>query len=464
MISAVPVIEPWRLLRAALIVLALTSCTRAVSTQIIDAGRFGQVRVFRPSGAPRGVVFLFSDSTGWSDQWSRVAQSLRAQRAAVIGVDLPSYLANIRKSGDGCHYLVSEIEDFSKRIQHDLGSQEYFSPVLAGLGEGATLAYAALAQAPAATVAGAVVVDPEAVLQTRVALCPGAPSQAATGGGFSYRARAGLPGFLRVSSRGASPPEFAPIAEIEPVLADAAPPLDRLAVAVSAALAAGHATKGSLHDLPLVEVPTVGSGRCMAVIYSGDGGWRDIDKTLGEILAREGTPVVGVDSLRYFWRAKTPERVAADLAAIIGHYGDLWGRDRVALIGYSFGAVILPFAINRLPAADKARVVQISLLGLEARATFEFKMSGWLSQVGVGADPYAKGPLVLPELLRIDLARVQCVYGDEEADSLCRTPELAGAEIIRTGGGHHFDGDYAALAQRILDGLRRRAGNSGGRE
>jgi type IV secretory pathway VirJ component len=88
-------------------------------------------------------------------------------------------------------------------------------------------------------------------------------------------------------------------------------------------------------------------------------------------------------------------------------------------------------------------------------------MSGWLSQVGVGADPYAKGPLVLPELLRIDLARVQCVYGDEEADSLCRAPELAEAEIIRTGGGHHFDGDYAALAQRILDGLRRRAGKDG---
>jgi type IV secretory pathway VirJ component len=176
MIPAVPVIEPWRLLRAAVIVLALTSCTRAVSTQFIDAGRFGQVRLFRPGGAPRGVVFLFSDSTGWSDRWSRLAESLRAQRVAVIGVDLPSYLANLRKSGDGCHYLVSEIEDLSKRIQHELGSQEYFSPVLAGVGDGATLAYAALAQAPQQRSPGQWS-SIQAVLQTRSRFAPRAPSQ-----------------------------------------------------------------------------------------------------------------------------------------------------------------------------------------------------------------------------------------------------------------------------------------------
>jgi type IV secretory pathway VirJ component len=30
------------------------------------------------------------------------------------------------------------------------------------------------------------------------------------------------------------------------------------------------------------------------------------------------------------------------------------------------------------------------------------------------------------------------------------------AEVVRTEGGHHFDGDYDALAQRILEGARRR--------
>ena len=136
------------------------------------------------------------------------------------------------------------------------------------------------------------------------------------------------------------------------------------------------------------------------------------------------------------------------------------GLDRewqVALIGYSFGAGILPFALNRLPPAERAEVVQLSLLGLEARAPFEFHVSGWLEQAGLARDADSDAPLVLPELMQVDPALVQCVYGEEERDSLCRAPELAAVEKIHTTGGHHFDGDYAGLAARILAGLERRA-------
>ena len=59
---------------------------------------------------------------------------------------------------------------------------------------------------------------------------------------------------------------------------------------------------------------------------------------------------------------------------------------------------------------------------------------------------------MLPELARLDLARVQCFYGQEEGQTLCSDPELGPAEVIQTTGGHHFDGDYEALAKRILEG------------
>jgi len=97
-------------------------------------------------------------------------------------------------------------------------------------------------------------------------------------------------------------------------------------------------------------------------------------------------------------------------------------------------------------------VVQLTLLGLEPNAPFEIDVSGWLG--GVDHD----APAVLPELQRLDLGRVQCFYGADEEATLCPAPELAKAEIIRTEGGHHFDGDYDALAVRILDGARRRLG------
>jgi type IV secretory pathway VirJ component len=428
--------------RAALLVLvvALAGCGRgAPPPETRDAGRLGPVALFRPDGAPRALVFLFSDAAGWSPAWTGAAETLRARGAAVVGVDLARYLAGLAASPDGCHYLVSELEERSQRWQRELGVDAYRSPILAGAGAGGTLAEAALAQAPAATLAGAWVADPAPALATRVPLCPGAPSHAVAGEGFAYDLPASLPGALH---------------RVEP---GPAPAPERLALALAAALDADGAEAIALRGLPLVELPSARPGPFLAVIFSGDGGWRDLDKTIGEELAAAGVAVVGVDSLRYFWRAKTPERVAADLAAIVREYGKRWGRSQVALIGYSFGAGVLPFAVNRLPAAERARVVQLTLLGLEPRAPFAFHVAGWLEQVGVAADPYRDALPVLPELVRIDPRLVQCVEGADEPDSLCRAPELAGVERITTSGGHHFDGDYLALGRRILAGLERRA-------
>jgi type IV secretory pathway VirJ component len=53
---------------------------------------------------------------------------------------------------------------------------------------------------------------------------------------------------------------------------------------------------------------------------------------------------------------------------------------------------------------------------------------------------------------------IQCFYGEDESDSACPALAEKKAEIIRAGRGHHFGGDYDALARDILAGLRRRAG------
>ena len=70
----------------------------------------------------------------------------------MLEVDLSDYLARLEESSDrDCHYLISEVEGTSKRLQRELGLTRYLSPILAGTGMGSALAYAALAQAPAAT-------------------------------------------------------------------------------------------------------------------------------------------------------------------------------------------------------------------------------------------------------------------------------------------------------------------------
>ena len=422
------------------IVVAVTvlaaACRPGLRTIVRNEGRLGAVRVIAARRPSAGTVFVFSDLDGWTSALENGARRLAARGAIVVGVDLPVYLENLRRSTDGCHYVVAELEDLSHRLERKMRLEAYHSPLLAGVGAGATLAYAALSQAPAATIAGAAGVDPAPALATRVPLCPGAAATQDSHGGFRYATGVPLPAPWRVKTLRA---------------ADVGDSLVDLVVPMLAVPAADDAIAAALPGLPLVVLAAPDHGAFAAVIYSGDGGWRDLDKTIGETLARRGVPVVGVDSLRYFWHAKPPARVASDLAAIMAAARAAWGDRSFLLVGYSFGAGILPFAVNRLPPADRARVLQVSLLGLEARAPFEIEVGGIL-----GRAPSASAPLVAPEVERLDPALLQCFYGEQEPATLCRDPALAHAELIRTAGSHHFDGNYAALADRILTGASRR--------
>jgi len=411
------------------------------------------VSVSTPARPPDALVFVFSDLKGWTAAYDGVARTLAGMGVVVVGVDVPQYVRNLAASNDGCHYVIAEIEDLSERLQRDFHFVRYQSPILAGIGAGGALTYAALAQSPSATIAGAVSVDPVAVLQTKVPLCAGAPNAPAEGGGFIYGPQTQLNGWWRISPATPLPPEFAAVVEQSKgqVVDVRGTPLERLLAVVRSSLSGAKRASSALADLPLTELPAERPGPAMAVIYSGDGGWRDIDKQIGEAMAQNGMPVVGVDSLRYFWRAKPPGEIASDLSQIIRHYGAEWNTPKVVLVGYSFGAGILPFALNHLSIEDRARVVQVSLLGLEPRAEFEVKLSGWF-----GGEPGIGAPQVLPEILHQNLGLFQCFYGAEEPDTLCRAPQLSGVDIIRTSGGHHFDGDYRALAQKILDGAARR--------
>ena len=189
------------------------------------------------------------------------------------------------------------------------------------------------------------------------------------------------------------------------------------------------------------------------MVISGDGGWRDLDKTIAEDLQKDGVSVLGWDSVRYFWHQKTPEQTAADLAAVLDTYRTRWRAQKVALIGYSFGADILPFVYNRLPKRLQERVLLISLLGFTSAADWEISVRSWL-----GAPPSDHATPVGPEIARIPAALLQCFYGQAEDDSACPGLASRGAQIVRTTGGHHFDGDYGALEKRILEVFQQRAG------
>jgi type IV secretory pathway VirJ component len=210
-------------------------------------------------------------------------------------------------------------------------------------------------------------------------------------------------------------------------------------------------------DLPLIELRAARPTDLLAIVISGDGGWRDLDKTMAEAMQREGVSVIGIDALRYFWSEKTPQQVAHDLGRVMQTYGARWHTSHVALIGYSFGADVMPFAYNRLPDALRAKVSYVSLMGFSPTADFQIRVTGWL-----GMPASDKALPVQGELAKLPPAMVQCIYGEKEEDTLCPKLTKTGIDVIRLQGDHHFGGDYDALAKRILGGWQKQIALRGG--
>jgi len=139
--------------------------------------------------------------------------------------------------------------------------------------------------------------------------------------------------------------------------------------------------------MPVIEHPSAQPAETLTLFYSGDGGWRDLDRASAEHMAAAGYPVVGIDTLRYYWQHKSPEQSAADLSRLMQQYRDKWQVQRFVLAGYSFGADVLPAIYNRLPASDQQQVDAMLLLAFARSGSFEIAVSGWLGQDGAEARP-----------------------------------------------------------------------------
>ena len=392
---------------AALAIITSTALLPCRPASALETGNLGHVHEFDPVSAMRGFIVLFSDAGGWTSGSDDAAAALTRDGALVVGVDLPDYLARLdAHSGEACHDVVGDIDSISRQVQRERGNTGYLTPIVAGIGEGGALAPAILAHAPAATIAGAVSYDPTVAVHTRIPLCSKSGAKPDPQGGFAYGPWPSLPGFWVVAFPvGPDSPGRQRIAALKaagtPV--DIASHAGNGAAETLAALvrprlkpATTPPTTG-IAKLPLIELPAEPSGPLLAIVLSGDGGWRDLDKTISGKLQSQGVSVVGWDCLRYFWSRKSPEQVARDLGAIVDTFLSRWGGSKVALVGYSFGADVLPFAYDRLPPETKAHIVQLSLLGLATAADFEIRVAGL-----VGAGPGKEALLTEPALAPID--------------------------------------------------------------
>ncbi|MEJ2217750.1 MAG: AcvB/VirJ family lysyl-phosphatidylglycerol hydrolase [Gemmatimonadota bacterium] len=194
----------------------------------------------------------------------------------------------------------------------------------------------------------------------------------------------------------------------------------------------------TVRDLPLVEAPVSDTvrGHDLAIFLTGDQ------------LVAAGIPVVGFNSRDFLKRRRTPDQTADAVTRVIRHYSDAWGRDSLVLVGYSRGADILPFVVNRLPPdlVDRTRVV--ALLAPARRAGFKFHWADLLTNVSSPDDLP-----ILPQVDSISGPKVLCFYGKKEKESLCRQDLPPSVAVYARNGGHHFDGNYVEIGDLIVQAL-----------
>jgi type IV secretory pathway VirJ component len=412
----------------------------------VAGGRYGDVAVTKPAAPMRGFAVLFSAGDHWTPADQTRADVLAQHGAMVVGVDTSRYVQNLAAiTTESCHKLYSDAEAIAHQLERQQESSQYFAPIAIGTGQGALIAEHMLEQAPANTLAGAVSLDPAEELDARFAPCAADPKLS--------RGR-GLPGFFErgatVSSTGAKAAVTASGGSAPHAFAQSMADTNKLVALTAPHLRALTESDEDVSDLPLVELPAAHPTDMLAIVISGDGGWRDLDKSIAEALQKEGIDVIGWDSLRYFWNEKSPAQTSHDLARVIKTYGARWHAKHIALVGYSFGADVMPFAYNRLPDALRAKVSYMSLLGFAPSADFQIRVVGWL-----GMPAGDKALPVQPELAKVPPALVQCVYGADEKDTLCPSLVNTGIDVVKTNGSHHFDGDYGALAGKIIDGWKK---------
>jgi len=454
--------QPSRATASIAAILAFVPMLHAAETEVFRLKPFGPVRLYAPQGAPGAVVLLVSDAAGWNEAAAARAEQLRGLGAVVAGVDFSILTRNLETPGDACAYATGSFEELSRSVERRAKLPDFRPPILFGSGSGGSLVYAILAEAEPEAFLGGISEGFCPHLEVAATLCPGRALVA--------RKREKRAGFALEPAASLGRPWVVLQGEAEACDAEAA---RRFVAGVAGARVTRVATAGleaaipdayrsltqkraepalqaaEVQDLSLVEKPAV-AGRSLdllAVLLTGDGGWAAIDQGIATGMAGEGLPVVGWSSLSYYWTPRTPAGAEKDLERILRHYLKAWGKSRAILLGFSFGADVLPFIASRLPPELRSRVAGIGLVGFSTAASFEFHVTDWL---GGGGDPQYP---TLSEMGRLKGLPIACLYGEDEEHSACRSlPKGQGIELP---GGHHFGGDYARLAQTLLKALDR---------
>jgi type IV secretory pathway VirJ component len=383
------------------------------------------------NGGQRGVVIILSDTKHIASATETARLIASTGRVAAL-VDLDAVFGRVLTDTPDCLEQVTLLDVYAQHLQQTFQFDHFGKPALIGFGSAGSYLRLLLAQAPAGIFSAGISIHDQDSVLLPAALCGAVEQQAIW---KSATVPVSIPATIN---------SVTPWVNWSSGLQAWLFVLEKMVHFQTPALSA---TASDTSDLPLVELPQKQGGAAdyFVVIISGDGGWANIDKDIADALGEKGIAVVGWNSLRYFWEAKSPDVMSADLARVIRYYKQNWGKSRVVMVGFSLGADVLPFMVSHLPVDVQQAVIGLVLLSPSQDVDFQFHVSDWLENDGGDPNP------LLPEMTKISQIPVLCVYGEEDNETLCQQlSEGEGKHIVRLPGDHHFDGDYDAVTQLLL--------------
>jgi hypothetical protein len=110
-------------------------------------------------------------------------------------------------------------------------------------------------------------------------------------------------------------------------------------------------TRNTLKADVMLYAPTVEAVDGPAIVYfSGNWGWRPIMQDTASHLAANGRYVLGVDSMKYFGKMLDAGEWGKDLTTFRTYINGMAGKPAdapVILIGFTYGAEMIPYMLNR---------------------------------------------------------------------------------------------------------------------
>lgn len=198
-----------------------------------------------------------------------------------------------------------------------------------------------------------------------------------------------------------------------------------------------------------VKVPSVVTAdRPIVFFITGDGGMKKFSVDMVNTFAGKGYPVIGLNTLKYFWNKKSPQQAAADVTALLQYYSAQWNNHSFILVGYSMGADVLPFIYQHLPADFQSMTQHLVFMSPSASTDMVVHISDMLGKTST------PGSMSVPAAMNtIKSKPLLLVFGQDEKDFDLKTLSISNYHHIVLPGGHHYNEDAQGVVQQILTHL-----------